>query len=331
MAWIESHEEIARHPKTKKLARKLGVSVPAAIGHIHLLWWWALNYAQDGDLSRYDNEEIADAIMYEGDAETAIEALIAAGFVDDNNGSYIIHDWYDYAGRLIEQREQHRARSKRARGKEPARTKPDDSSKCTAEIADNARTVPAASTEEPRTEDEEGAHEIEAFAQSADTVRAQCAHVPETSAHRAGLHNITKPNITIQDSTIPPLPPQGGSAGEAKTDVYTERFQEFWKAYPRKIGKDAALKAFKKRKPSAELTASMIAAIEKQKRSEQWTKDNGQYIPNPATWLNQGRWEDELPEPTAAPNYNSGRQSDNSQTKNPFIRAVLNSGNNGGT
>jgi len=41
------------------------------------------------------------------------------------------------------------------------------------------------------------------------------------------------------------------------------------------------------------------AAIERQKSSRQWTKDDGQYIPNPSTWLNQERWEDE-PEPEVA-------------------------------
>jgi len=37
----------------------------------------------------------------------------------------------------------------------------------------------------------------------------------------------------------------------------------------------------------------MMTALETQKASEKWLKDNGQYIPNPATWLNQRRWEDE--------------------------------------
>ena len=40
----------------------------------------------------------------------------------------------------------------------------------------------------------------------------------------------------------------------------------------------------------------MMDAISAQKRSRQWTENNGQYIPNPATWLNQRRWEDELPQ-----------------------------------
>ena len=38
----------------------------------------------------------------------------------------------------------------------------------------------------------------------------------------------------------------------------------------------------------------MIAAVEAQKQGRAWTKDHGAYIPNPATWINQGRWEDEV-------------------------------------
>jgi len=70
-------------------------------------------------------------------------------------------------------------------------------------------------------------------------------------------------------------------------------FDEFWAAYPKKVGKDDARKAFDKRKPDADLAAKMVAAVNAQKQSAQWKKDGGQYIPNPATWLNQGRWQDE--------------------------------------
>src|SRR6185437_11831125 len=71
-------------------------------------------------------------------------------------------------------------------------------------------------------------------------------------------------------------------------------FEQFWAVYPKKVGKDAAVKAWKKRRPDAELAEAMIAAVENHRRSLQWRKDDGQYIPNPATWLNQGRWQDEL-------------------------------------
>jgi len=59
------------------------------------------------------------------------------------------------------------------------------------------------------------------------------------------------------------------------------------------VGKLAAKKAFDKVKIPVE---TLLSAIERQKCGEQWHKDNGQYIPNPATWLNQGRWEDECKE-----------------------------------
>jgi len=70
-------------------------------------------------------------------------------------------------------------------------------------------------------------------------------------------------------------------------------FDEFWKVYPNKVGKDAARKAFDKRDVTRELLDEMLAAIAAQRQSKKWTDDAGQYIPNPATWLNQGRWQDE--------------------------------------
>jgi hypothetical protein len=72
-----------------------------------------------------------------------------------------------------------------------------------------------------------------------------------------------------------------------------ERFSEFWKAYPKKVGKGAAEKSFGQHKPNKELLCRMLIAITKQVKTEQWLKNNGKYIPNPATWLNQRRWEDE--------------------------------------
>ena len=89
------------------------------------------------------------------------------------------------------------------------------------------------------------------------------------------------------DKDIPPKPPVGA-------DVTAERFDAFWKAYPKKVGKGAAEKSFKKIKPSGDLLQKMLDAIEVQKQSDQWKRDNGQYIPNPATWLNQTRWEDSV-------------------------------------
>ena len=82
------------------------------------------------------------------------------------------------------------------------------------------------------------------------------------------------------DRTSPPSPLGG-------------RFDRFWSAYPRKAGKGAALKAFQKLNPGEELLEQMLETIRQQKSSIQWLADGGRFIPHPATWLNQGRWEDE--------------------------------------
>ncbi len=87
-------------------------------------------------------------------------------------------------------------------------------------------------------------------------------------------------------SNNPPYPPKGATKREKE-----QQFEEFWAAYPKKVAKSSAKKAFEK--VSAPLE-TLLTAIGRQKCSEQWSKDNGQFIPNPATWLNQERWNDEL-------------------------------------
>lgn len=87
------------------------------------------------------------------------------------------------------------------------------------------------------------------------------------------------------------------NTARAKSEIHANQFAEFWKSYPRKIGKGAAESSWMKIKPDKSLAAEIITAVEDQKESDQWTRDNGQYIPHPATWLNQKRWEDEVERP----------------------------------
>lgn len=68
-----------------------------------------------------------------------------------------------------------------------------------------------------------------------------------------------------------------------------EEFDQFWKAYPRKKEKLAAFKAWKKLKPSLE---HCLQAIETLRKSHDWQKESGQFIPYPASWLNAGGWDD---------------------------------------
>ena len=86
--------------------------------------------------------------------------------------------------------------------------------------------------------------------------------------------------------------PDNNTPGETNNNLY-ERFESFWAIYPKKKSKQAALTAWKKLKPDEVFKQKIIAAVQKQKQWPEWQKDNGQYIPYPATWLNQRRWEDE--------------------------------------
>lgn len=94
------------------------------------------------------------------------------------------------------------------------------------------------------------------------------------------------------EEVYPPLPPRG--AGVAS-------FEKFWEAYPKKAGKGAARKSWERLNPNTALVSCILSAVEKCKKTEQWQRDSGKFIPYPATWLNQERWEDE-PEPQKARN-----------------------------
>lgn len=95
-----------------------------------------------------------------------------------------------------------------------------------------------------------------------------------------------KPKV-IQPTYLPELP--------NLPDLYTPEFLSFYEAYPKKIAKPSAFKAWRKIAPSNGVVESIMKGLAKWKQSPDWLKDNGQYIPLPAKWLNQRRWEDEIP------------------------------------
>lgn len=94
----------------------------------------------------------------------------------------------------------------------------------------------------------------------------------------------SKPNVTQQKANQ--------NQNQNNTSI---GFTEFWQAYPRKVGKGAAEKAWSKLKPDLQIVLSALAW---QSRQDGWTKDQGAFIPHPATYLNQRRWEDEKPATT---------------------------------
>jgi hypothetical protein len=123
---------------------------------------------------------------------------------------------------------------------------------------------------------------------------------PENRLHSSVLSILSKEGIK-------PLASPLEGAKDKDKDKNKERgsvrgFDEFWKMYPRKVGKGAAEKKWADLKITDELKIKILKAIENQRGCDQWTKDGGRFIPHPSTWLNQRRWEDELGDNGTKPN-----------------------------
>lgn len=124
----------------------------------------------------------------------------------------------------------------------------------------------------------------------------QCANTESNkqvtqNQHSANTDPYIKNNKEVKNT---PYTPQGG-------DAISPQFDTFWSAYPKKTGKADARKKFEKLVTDESTLSAILKSLEYLKTTEQWQKENGKYIPYPATWLNQKRWEDETAQPPAEP------------------------------
>lgn len=76
----------------------------------------------------------------------------------------------------------------------------------------------------------------------------------------------------------------------ALTTTWTPEFLTFWAAYPRKVKKEMAFAAWVKQRPPLD---ACLSALSWQVLTPDWTREQGQYIPHPSSWLNAQRWQDE--------------------------------------
>jgi hypothetical protein len=91
-------------------------------------------------------------------------------------------------------------------------------------------------------------------------------------------HSADEPSLNRQEPSCSKSAPVG--------------FDEFYKDYPRKVGKAAAVKAFKAAKAQAVLKV-ILGDIQRRITSGEWSTEKIQFIPHPSTYLNGRRWEDE--------------------------------------
>ncbi|MEP1642640.1 hypothetical protein, partial [Rhodopirellula bahusiensis] len=92
------------HPKFRALMRMLCVPQYAAVGILESVWMLASQFADDGDLTRFTAEEIADYVAWGGDAEKLLSVLIECRWLDNDDGRVVIHDWQDHCPRYVSDR-----------------------------------------------------------------------------------------------------------------------------------------------------------------------------------------------------------------------------------
>ncbi len=111
--WIEVHEELPQHRKTYALADALGITNAHAVGLLVSFWTWAIRNAMDGDVTRFPERAISAAAGWQTKKGVLlIESMISCGWIDEEENRRMIHDWYEYAGRMIEQTETRRMQSR---------------------------------------------------------------------------------------------------------------------------------------------------------------------------------------------------------------------------
>ena len=164
------------------------------------------------------------------------------------------------------------------------------------------------SKQEP--ENEKAEPETEANENQFETEDKPVENQSETKPEPNNNQDVTKPepdkiydvdvdgdkDVDVDIYSNPPTSPRRGSGRKKSADM--DGFALFWQEYPRKAAKAAALKAWQKLNPSAELVERIIAHVRDHKRSPDWLKDGGQFVPHPATFLNGQRWEDDIPPDT---------------------------------
>ena len=137
-----------------------------------------------------------------------------------------------------------------------------------------------------------------------NTVESNCMQLKSIEINCNQLHA----NVPVIQSN--PNPNPNPNPNSACADL----FARFWEEYPRKEAKQTAIKAFSKINPDEQMLEAMLLNIRKSKESAQWQESGGQFIPHPATWLNQRRWEDEPPKPQEV--YRKPRKDDYEQRPN---------------
>ena len=303
------------HPKVKKAARVLGISVITMIGHLHALWWWAVDHAPDGLISAYDPEEIADAVAWEGEIGAFFDALVNCGAKDcpglldkSEDGSLSIHDWEEHCSKDYEKRKKDAERLRRyranKRSQQPEQENAPKHKQNDSDIqASSVRNAYETCTYDVRNADVRGEREkeIEIKTKTKDYPQS-CASGDVSGAVLDDSKVPDTPEATPEKMATPHVGqlPEGGTP-EKNADMsvgYPSEFEEFWEHYPRKVEKKVAFTAWKSEIKTAAQKAEAVRAAKNYAAHTRDKKTEAEYIKHGATFLHKERWRDWMEGPS---------------------------------
>ena len=129
-----------------------------------------------------------------------------------------------------------------------------------------------------------------ATATATATVKCNTPYTPQSG--ELSLIDFSSASPSVCDSS-----PIGEKKVSSKENAagYSEDFERFWKAYPKRVSKGQAWKTWEKLRKAKELpdVEELCKALSWRRIADDWEKDDGRYIPHPSTWLNAHGWEDE--------------------------------------
>lgn len=210
--------------------------------------------------------EIASALDFTGKkGASVVDALVESGYLEIVNGCYKIHDWYDYAGKLIDKREDNKRRKDKWKESK----------------------IGCSGTQEEHERNADGTRK-EQF-QNADGTRT------ERGKNASTVPNRTVPNIT-RDNVCEARAPAREETASAEPEPDVDRWGEFWDAYPRKSGGDireACMEYMLAIDSGVPPDVLITAAQELAKRT---TRETFRYLPSAEKWLRNKWWLEHPPD-----------------------------------